>query len=264
MGAAESSEGNADEVDLSKVYGYRVMRVFRGSPAARSNLAPFEDFIVAVDGTMCDPEMNALGNLLMQNENKEVELLVWNCIDERERQVKMTPSKWSGPGLLGAAVKHEKLEHSTDCIWHVVELTPRSPADKAGLVPNTDYIVGTPAAVFKREEEMSTLIRDAARKHEVVNLCVFSSATGRLREVELEPSENWGGKGFLGCELATGWLHRIPPRFDNNEEPARPSNFSTTGFSGNRPTSRDSLQSGKKDGHELTRKSSRRSSRDSA
>lgn len=38
---------------------------------------------------------------------------------------------------------------------------------------------------------------------------VYSTATGRVRNVELRPQEDWGGEGVLGCELATGLLHRI-------------------------------------------------------
>jgi hypothetical protein len=38
---------------------------------------------------------------------------------------------------------------------------------------------------------------------------VYSTATGRVRNVEILPNSNWGGEGILGCELATGLLHRI-------------------------------------------------------
>lgn len=43
---------------------------------------PFEDFIMAVDSVLCDAIDNTLGTLLDRNENKDIDLLVWNCIDE--------------------------------------------------------------------------------------------------------------------------------------------------------------------------------------
>uniref|UniRef100_A0A7S2ZKR3 PDZ GRASP-type domain-containing protein n=2 Tax=Rhodosorus marinus TaxID=101924 RepID=A0A7S2ZKR3_9RHOD len=228
MGAAESVEQAADEqgIDVSEISGYRVMRVFQGSPAWRSGLSPFEDFIVAVNGEVCDDQSNPLGNVLNGHENMEVDVLVWNCIDEQGRHVKMTPSKWSGPGLLGAAVKFDKLDPASTYLWHVIDLAPRSPADDAGLTPDKDYIVGTPANVFKKETDLNNLAKEAARKQEYLTLCIYSSATGRLREVELKPSDSWGGKGLLGCELATGLLHKIPPRADSTQSPGAASGTS--------------------------------------
>lgn len=52
-------------------------------------------------------------------------------------------------------------------------------------------------------------ISDAAKRGIATHLMVYSTATGRVRNVELRPSSEWGGEGVVGCELATGLLHRI-------------------------------------------------------
>jgi hypothetical protein len=52
-------------------------------------------------------------------------------------------------------------------------------------------------------------IKDAAKSHVAASVMVYSTATGRTRNVEILPNSDWGGEGILGCELATGLLHRI-------------------------------------------------------
>lgn len=137
---------------------YRVMRVFPGSPASRSGLAAFEDFVVAVNQALVEGD-GALSEILAAAEGTEVSLSVWNCVDEAVRNVKLTPAKWNGPGLLGAAVRFESIKGAMDSIWRVLDVLPNSPADNAGLVPRTDYIVGTTAEVFRTEATFSNLVR---------------------------------------------------------------------------------------------------------
>lgn len=162
---AESPETNSQEPidvdsisDLTTLSGYRVMKVFQGSPASRSGLSPFEDFIVAVNGALVDSDNSSLAAVLSHNEGKELALVVWNCIDNARRDVALRPVKWNGPGLLGAAVRYEKLAGAVEHVQRVVDVLPGSPADQAGLVPMTDYIVGTPAEVFRKEKEFSRLV----------------------------------------------------------------------------------------------------------
>lgn len=148
-----------DVEDITTLSGYRAMKVFQGSPASRSGLAPFEDFIVAVNGAVVDADNASLAAVLRDNEGKELALVVWNCVDNAKRDVALRPVKWNGPGLLGAAVRYEPLAGAADHVQRVVDVLPESPADEAGLVPNTDYIVGTPAEVFRKEADFSTLVR---------------------------------------------------------------------------------------------------------
>lgn len=139
------------------------MKVFQGSPASRSGLAPFEDFVVAVNGVLVDSDNASLANVLRDNEGKEVALVVWNCVDSAHRDVALRPVKWNGPGLLGAAVRHEPIRGAADHVQRVIDVLPASPADDAGLVPSTDFIVGTPAEVFKKESDFSKLVRSQLR-----------------------------------------------------------------------------------------------------
>jgi hypothetical protein len=155
--SGDNEEETPVDIDVSTLSGYRVMKVFRGSPAARSGFAAFEDFIVAVNGSILDGE-NALSHILSESEGIELQLGVWNCVDNAERSVSLKPAKWNGPGLLGAAVRYEPIKGAVDCIWRVLDVMPNSPADEAGLVPRSDYVVGTTVQVFRNENALATLV----------------------------------------------------------------------------------------------------------
>lgn len=148
-----------DDMAVQSLLAYRVMKVFQGSPASRSGLSSFEDFIVAVNGTLVESDKTSLANVLKDNEGKEVALVVYNVVDARRRDVALRPVKWNGPGLLGAAVRYEPIEGAIDHVLRVIDVLPNSPADEAGLVANSDFIAGTPAEVFRNEGEFTKLVR---------------------------------------------------------------------------------------------------------
>lgn len=162
---SSDAEGQAPEIDgdddsgLGGNSGYRVMKVFRGSAAARCGLRAYEDFILGVLGDPITDDNAALGRILNAHEGNDVQLDVYNVIDSTARSVTLRPAKWNGPGLLGAAVRYEKVTGACDAVWHVVDVIPDSPAHAAGLVPRTDYIVGSPAQAFRAQGELNKLVR---------------------------------------------------------------------------------------------------------
>ena len=137
---------------------------------------------------------------------------------------------------LGLTVQYAPLA-LTENIWHILEVTPSSPADLAGLLPYGDYIVGTPEAAVHGEAGLGELVEDYLGR--VLRLHVYNHEYGVTRTVEITPSRSWGGTGALGCVLGYGALHRLPAPL--SEPPAGPGEtlFETARFSNeeNRPTS---------------------------
>jgi hypothetical protein len=82
------------------------------------------------------------------------------------------------------------------------------PASKAGLEPGTDYIVGTADTIFQNADEFYAHI--SSKMGTPVPLFVYSTKTDKVRIVQVIPSASWGGAGTLGCDIAYGYLHRIP------------------------------------------------------
>lgn len=99
--------------------------------------------------------------------------------------------------------------NSTQNIWHVLNIPSLlSPAHQAGLLPHSDYILGSPSGTLKGEAALGELVEDHLNRSLV--LWVYNSEFDVVREVELVPRRGWGGEGALGAVLGFGALHRLP------------------------------------------------------
>lgn len=83
-----------------------------------------------------------------------------------------------------------------------------SPADIAGLLPYSDYILGTPEGVLHGESGLGELVEDHIGRP--LRLYVYNNEYDVTREITIHPSRDWGGEGALGCVLGYGALHRLP------------------------------------------------------
>ena len=109
---------------------------------------------------------------------------------------------------LGLALQLAPLS-SSQHIWHVLSIpSPLSPAYRAGLLPHSDYIIGTPSGTLRGESALGELVEDHLDR--TLILWVYNSEFDVVREVELVPTRGWGGEGALGAELGYGALHRLP------------------------------------------------------
>jgi hypothetical protein len=196
-----------DEPVQKPVVGYHVLRVNPSSPGSVAGLVPFFDFIVSVGDTLLEEEDSKLVDALQQNVGKALTLGVFSSRSESVRFVELTPrNDWGGIGLLGVSIRFNSLKNAEEQVWHVEQVYENSPAEKAGLVAHTDYIVGTPDVLFSDEDDLYMLLRQAT----TVPLYVYSTVSDDIRIVNVSPNANWGGNGILGCELGYGLLHRIP------------------------------------------------------
>lgn len=51
-----------------------------------------------------------------------------------------------------------------DQIWHILDVAPQSPADIAGLLPYSDYIIGTPEVILRGESGLYELVQEVGFK----------------------------------------------------------------------------------------------------
>uniref|UniRef100_A0A3Q0SX17 PDZ GRASP-type domain-containing protein n=1 Tax=Amphilophus citrinellus TaxID=61819 RepID=A0A3Q0SX17_AMPCI len=75
-----------------------------------------------------------------------------------------------------------------------------SPALKAGLEPFFDFILSIGNTRLNKEND---LLKDLlkANVEKAVKLEVYNSKTQRVRELEVTPSNMWGGQGLLGASV---------------------------------------------------------------
>lgn len=193
--------------------GYHVLRVQDNSPGSRAGLEAFFDFIVAIGNTRLNQDNDTLKEILKDNLEKTLAVTVYNSKAQSIRDVEIVPSNmWGGQGLLGVSIRFCSFEGANENVWHVLEVHPTSPADFAGLIAFSDYIIGADS-VLHESEDLFTLIETHEGKP--LKLYVYNADTDSCREVTITPNRNWGGDGSLGCGIGYGYLHRIPAKPPN-------------------------------------------------
>jgi len=211
MGASESTPipGGGTE-------GYHVLRVQDGSPGSRAGLEPFFDFIVAIGNTRLDTDNDTFRDLLKANIDKPIRMTIYSSKNQNVREIGITPSTtWGGQGLLGISIRFCSFEGANENVWHVLDVQQNSPASQAGLISNTDYIIGADS-ILHESEDLFSLIESHEGKP--LKLYVYNYESDRCREVTLVPNGAWGGEGSIGAGIGYGYLHRIPTLEDEEGE----------------------------------------------
>ncbi|KAL3788035.1 hypothetical protein HJC23_008379 [Cyclotella cryptica] len=216
----EEPEDEFSKFDGIETLGYRVLGVQPNSPASAAGLVSFLDFLVGCNGVMLMGSGEGLEEgeeyddvdfpaLLRDNEGKELELLVHNIKSNSQRLVKIKPSSsWGGAGLLGVTIRLDNYGGADERLIRVLSVEHNSPAAIAGLAPMNDYLLGTTSASFDSDDVLAEVLMMHVDR--IVEIYVYSSESDLVRVVTLMPTKSWGGRGLLGAEVGTGYLHRFP------------------------------------------------------
>ncbi|KAL3117220.1 hypothetical protein niasHT_007623 [Heterodera trifolii] len=195
--------------------GYHVLRVQENSPGQMAGLEPFFDFIVAIGNTRLDKDNDSLKEILKQNINKPLELTVYNSKTQTVRETQIVPSQnWGGQGVLGVSIRFCSFEGANQNVWHIISVSPNSPAELAGLHANSDYVLGA-ESVLQQADDLIAFVQ--ANIGKPLKLYVYNVDSDSVREVILTPNGSWGGEGCLGCDIGYGYLHRIPISVDRSK-----------------------------------------------
>ncbi|CRG97184.1 golgi re-assembly stacking protein 1, putative [Plasmodium gallinaceum] len=201
--------------------GYRILRIYENSPASESDIEIFFDYIIQIDDLKLIDSSQRIYECFMEkireNENKVVLLLVYNCRYKKVKEVKVTPRKWKGNGLLGLNINYEFLNAMNEGT-RILDIFENSPAFKSDLNEYSDFIIGCDNNIFRNQEELMNYIninymnyiKENKEEKYKTYFYVYNCITEKIRRVEIEPNNAWGGKGLLGCNIANGFLHKIP------------------------------------------------------
>lgn len=225
--ASSSSDKHRDDYpdefakfDGIETLGYRVLGVQPHSPASSAGLVSFLDFLVGCNGQMLLGSGEGLQEgdeyddvdfpaLLKGNAGLELELLVHNIKSDSQRLVNITPSlSWGGAGLIGVTIRLDNYGGADERLIRVLSVEHNSPAAIAGLVPMKDYLLGTTSTSFDSDEILAEVLMMHADR--IVEFYVYNSESDIVRVVTLMPTLSWGGRGYLGAQVGTGYLHRFP------------------------------------------------------
>lgn len=135
--------------------------------------------------------------------------VVHNIKSNSQRLIKITPSSsWGGAGLLGVTIRLDDYGGADKRLIRVLSVEHNSPAAIAGLVPMKDFLLGTTSTSFDSDEILADVLMVHADR--IVEIYVYNLESDIVRVVTLMPTLSWGGRGYLGAEVGTGYLHRFP------------------------------------------------------
>ncbi|KAI9024993.1 GRASP55/65 PDZ-like domain-containing protein [Phycomyces nitens] len=209
MGGAQSSENGH--------HGFHVLKVKKNSPAFRAGIEQFFDYIISIQGvSLEDGNSKELLRLLQENEDKPVVMGIYSSKNQAVREITLIPTRdWPSEdpnerSLIGCSIRYCSYERAGENVWHVLDIAPNSPAEMAGIIAHSDYIIGSPLTALKSEEDFYQLVEEYVNKP--LRLYLYNTEWDSCREVIIVPSHEWGGAGSLGCDVGYGLLHRIPRR----------------------------------------------------
>ncbi|TGZ78608.1 hypothetical protein EX30DRAFT_342990 [Ascodesmis nigricans] len=171
-------------------------------------LEPWFDYICGINGRLIEDGNSYLFCQEVWNcRGRDVSFTVWTAKGYRLKDIiYRIPSDTDTPHL-GLTMQWTSLAVA-DQIWHILDVAPQSPADIAGLLPYSDYIIGTPEVILRGESGLYELVQEYLNRP--LRLFVYNHEYDVTRELTITPSRNWGGDGILGCVLGYGALHRLP------------------------------------------------------
>ncbi|KAI0404226.1 GRASP55/65 PDZ-like domain-containing protein [Xylaria palmicola] len=191
-------------------HGFQVLR----NTNLELGVEPWFDFVVGINGrTIDNPDPSLFAQEVRNCAGGTVALALWSAKGQRVRtmHVPVPPST----GSLGLALQWAPLALASN-VWHVLDVPANSPADAAGLLPYSDYVLGTPDGILHGEGGLGELVDDYVGRP--LRLWVYNNEYNVTRELEIVPSREWGGEGALGCVLGFGALHRLPAPLDEPVE----------------------------------------------
>ncbi|CAO3592389.1 unnamed protein product [Absidia cylindrospora] len=153
--------------------------------------------------------------ILEEHKDKPIPFTIYSSKERSFRDILLTPSsQWSSnpseKSLIGCSIRYCTYERAGEYVWHILNVSPNSPAEMAGVIPHTDYVIGSPQTVLKSDDDFYNLVEDNLGKP--LRLYVYNTEWDSCREVIIVPNHDWGGTGSLGCDVGFGLLHRIPRR----------------------------------------------------
>lgn len=135
--------------------------------------------------------------------------VVYNIKAQETRFVTLLPSdSWGGAGLLGVTIRLDNYGGADERLIRVLTVEHNSPAAIAGLVEEQDYLLGTVSESLEDTTSLANLLHTSV--DQVIEFYVYNTNSDVVRVVPLMPTWSWGGRGLLGAEVGTGYLHRLP------------------------------------------------------
>lgn len=205
-------------------YGFRVLSVEPQSRALDADIEPLFDYIVAVNNADFTPEygpvavdvgappIDRLWNLLGSS-GTTAHLTLYSAKGHTTRtvRVELEPTQTDfGLGLSARWTPTSVADH----VWHVLQVSPGSPAADAGLISHSDYIIGAYNGMLEQGGEglLGKVVSHVATHYpgQGIELYVYNYDYNVVRPVQIVPYTDHNGNHMMGASIGYGLLHRLP------------------------------------------------------
>ncbi|KAK4541979.1 hypothetical protein LTR36_007179 [Oleoguttula mirabilis] len=184
-------------------HGFQVLR----NTDSTIPLDPWFDFIIGINGrTIDNPDPSLFATEVRNSAGSTISLGVFGTKGQQIREIYVSVPQ-DQTASLGLALQWCPL-NATEDVWHILDVMPNSPADVAGLLPYSDYVIGSPDGNLQGDAGLGGLVEQSMDQS--LRLYVYNHEYDVTRMITITPSKHWGGEGALGCVLGYGALHRVP------------------------------------------------------
>jgi len=213
------------------IFSLRIVKVFANSPGFKAGLEPFLDFIIEIqtsnnekvsftqisDNSISSLVLADFSRIISENANKILIFSLFNVYSQKSRKVQIIPSRdWeNSDSFLGILVRLEEIANSLEKTYRVLNVLKDSPAEKSGLLAESDFILGLTYNKYQDIKEFIEILEEEEEKDK--EICVFNEKSGEVRHISLKINKDWGGKGILGCEFGFGIRNQLKPGLENVE-----------------------------------------------
>lgn len=182
--------------------GLRVTKVSPHSPASRTDLQAYTDFVIAISGTGEGFSLETdFYKFVIENEKKMLVFHVYNILTKRLRQVEVQPSRdWPGADfLLGFKVRYESITSAEANMFRVNRVVEPGLVDQ--VQPLYDFFIAVNEFEFSDVEDLKRKLS----LYQKCELVMYNIEECGVRNVTVNSLK---GKG-LGFEIAQGYLHDL-------------------------------------------------------
>lgn len=245
------SNNSSSNIDESR-YGLRILSVKPNSIGSTHGFESWFDFIVALNGMDINAflEINTVsGNVGYSNminyikheievSGNGITLSVFSSKGSIMRDIVITNEEFKNASKIGNSDLEEINLNANSTnddwnpnlglsfqltplstgffTWHVLRVSPGSPAYLAGIMPD-EYIIQSQDGLLATGGEdllgkvlQSQYVKNGDGCQVVLYVYNYDSDCVRPTTVILKSGSSWGGRGILGCDVGYGLLHRIP------------------------------------------------------
>ena len=185
----------------------RVITISPNSPASKTDLQPFTDFIVNIFNPPSDFNISTdFYKYVIQHENQEIKILVFNLLTGINRLVLITPSRiWpQADFLLGFQYRIENTETVQLKTFRISGV--QNEVSRILFSLDSDFFIGIKELIFRDFNELKRKL--AYRK--TCNVVIYSLKSNSVREIEIVCTNG------LGLEFSTGFMHDLIQLYRKN------------------------------------------------